>query len=476
MIAQLLNEIYQVNLGQCTALDQELEVLIRNIETHGCDSVDQVALDNIIGLRQKLQNDLEQQHQFVCEKNNELAQVNGISSELLPQISTLTETIEPVTPASLLGKLSQVLDNYHVALSALDNAAKESTLEQNRLFRKSKESFIDLYHDIHVNISYKPQLHKLMLELQESRTTDSLLSNCKELITLLLKNINSEKETSQHFLQALNEALLNVKDIVNESGDVTAASMQARLDWDKSVNKNLNNIENVVKQSDSQVLRRQISQEVTDLVKAMGYKQSFDQLAHEALTEQFEKMQQQLSLVEAQAQNYKTQLEQQKQLSLQDTLTKLPNRAALNQRFAQEFENAQEHDQPLWVVVADIDHFKNINDSFGHNAGDKTLQVIASTISKSLRGSEFIARYGGEEFVFLVPLATKQMLSNILERVRTNIKAIPFRFKSESLSITISLGATKVRLDDSNPEETFERADQALYKAKNSGRDQVVID
>ena len=126
--------------------------------------------------------------------------------------------------------------------------------------------------------------------------------------------------------------------------------------------------------------------------------------------------------------------------------------------------------------MADIDHFKRINDNYGHNAGDITLQVIASAISKSLRDSEFIARYGGEEFVFLIPLATKATLSNILERVRQKVKSIPFKFKKESLSITISLGATKVRLEDRIPGVTFERADQALYTAKNSGRDKVVMD
>ena len=129
----------------------------------------------------------------------------------------------------------------------------------------------------------------------------------------------------------------------------------------------------------------------------------------------------------------------------------------------------------MWIAITDIDHFKNINDNFGHSTGDKTLQVIAMALKNSLRDSEFVARYGGEEFVLLLPDVTDEHISQLLNRVREKIKNIPFKFKNQRITVTLSIGAAQV-MENETLEEAFERADAALYQAKNNGRDRVVID
>lgn len=473
MITQLLQEVYQANQGQCDALDRELALLIANIEQNGTDSISSKSLAKISRLRNNLHNDIDKQKARVEKQNAELF---SLESTIVDRLAHLPEQQNDASTGSLLQQVIVVLENYQLAVKSLRDASKESSSEQFAAFNRHKISFIELYQDIHVSIAHKPQLRKLNSELKASVNSNEILLNCKELIALLLKNVNSEKETSQYFLQALNDALLNVKHIVDESSELNNSNKSEREKWDLNVNSNVLNIKRAVDDGNNEIsLKKRISKEINDIVKAMAYKQEFDQQEHKKLAEQFKYMEERLLKVEAQAQNYKSQLDEQKQLNLQDPLTKLPNRAALDQRFKAEFQNSKDYDKPLWVVVADIDHFKRINDTFGHNAGDKTLQVIASAIGRSLRGSEFIARYGGEEFVFLLPLATRDGIQQILNRVRLNIKAIPFKFKQESLTITISLGATKVRLEDVSPEVTFERADQALYKAKKDGRDKVVV-
>ncbi len=473
MITQLLHEVYQVNQGQSDALDHELSLLIANIEKEGVDNIPPESLATIVKLRKKLHKDIVKQKVRFDKHNAELLSLESLSTDPLTDVPL---NKNDVSTGSLLRQVILVLENYRAAVKALEHTSKVTLTEQFTLFDQHKKSFIDLYQDIHVNIAHKPQLQKLHSDLNATVNIDELLRNSKELIALLLKNINNEKETSEYFLQALNEALSNVKQIVDESSDQNNSTKLAREKWDLDIHLNVDNIQRAVDDgSDTISLKKRISKEISNIVKAMAYKQQFDQQEHEKLAQQLKSMAENLSKVEAQAQDYKSQLDQQKQLNLTDPLTKLPNRSALNQRFKSEFQKAKDYDKPLWVVVADIDHFKRINDTYGHNAGDKTLQVIASAISRSLRGSEFIARYGGEEFVFLIPLATKVAVDQILNRVRENVKAIPFKFKQKNLTITISLGATKVRLEDQSPESTFERADQALYKAKNSGRDQVVI-
>ena len=141
----------------------------------------------------------------------------------------------------------------------------------------------------------------------------------------------------------------------------------------------------------------------------------------------------------------------------------------------QEYRNHKRFNSPLWVAVTDIDYFKTVNDSFGHSTGDKTLQVISMALKNSLRESEFVARYGGEEFVLLLPDVNEEHIGLLLNRVKDKIKNIPFKFKNQRITVTLSIGAAQV-MENERIEETFERADAALYKAKNNGRDRVVID
>ncbi|WP_376708439.1 GGDEF domain-containing protein [Shewanella surugensis] len=172
---------------------------------------------------------------------------------------------------------------------------------------------------------------------------------------------------------------------------------------------------------------------------------------------------------------YKQGLFEQQKFNLIDPLTQLPNRAALEERMSLEFRHYQRHKQALWVIIADIDHFKSINDNFGHSTGDKTLQVISMAFKNALNGSEFVARFGGEEFVLLIPQLSVNHLDVLLNRLRKKIKNIPFKFKNQQITVTVSIGAAKI-LENETIQDTFERADAALYRAKKESRDKVIID
>ena len=186
-------------------------------------------------------------------------------------------------------------------------------------------------------------------------------------------------------------------------------------------------------------------------------------------------MKDQLNSLTSEVSVYKDKLHEQQRTNLTDSLTQLPNRAALEDRMAFEYQKMQRTHGQLWIVVADIDHFKNINDKFGHSIGDKTLQVIAKALQSAIRDSEFIARYGGEEFVLLLPEVFDSDIEPLLNRVRERIKSIPFKFKNQRITVTLSIGAAKV-CEHERVEDTFDRADAALYRAKDQNRDRVIVD
>ena len=119
--------------------------------------------------------------------------------------------------------------------------------------------------------------------------------------------------------------------------------------------------------------------------------------------------------------------------------------------------------------MLDLDHFKRINDGYGHLAGDKVLKIIAAQLRKRLRPTDFIARFGGEEFVLLIPSTPLATGLQLAEKLRAAIEACPFHFKGEPVTITVSIGLAAFRGGDRS-DHVLKRADEALYRAKHNGR------
>ncbi len=159
--------------------------------------------------------------------------------------------------------------------------------------------------------------------------------------------------------------------------------------------------------------------------------------------------------------------------ALRDPLTGAFNRLAYDRRAALEVARWASDGSALSMIVCDIDHFKRINDTFGHAAGDKVLKEVVRLLQDQLRSSDFVARYGGEEFVVLLNGADGDAALHIAEKLRRTIKAAPFRARGERVAVTISCGVSTFSGDDTL-ETVFERADAALYAAKTSGRDRCM--
>jgi diguanylate cyclase len=186
----------------------------------------------------------------------------------------------------------------------------------------------------------------------------------------------------------------------------------------------------------------------------------------ESLRERMDKM-------ESEARRLQARLCSEKRLLLLDPLTRIGNRLAWDQRYTAECDRWRRFRQPTCLLAWDIDHFKAINDSYGHRAGDKVLSVVAESLSKNIRGSDFVARYGGEEFVMLLPGTSLEDGVRLANRMRENIAQIGFHFRGKPVWVTISCGVTELREGDAD-NEAFDRADKAMYRAKQGGRNRVV--
>nr|WP_232371229.1 diguanylate cyclase [Desulfogranum marinum] len=164
-------------------------------------------------------------------------------------------------------------------------------------------------------------------------------------------------------------------------------------------------------------------------------------------------------------------------LSLTDDLTQLANRRHFNAVLQQECKRAKRYCQPLSIILADIDHFKMINDTFGHHIGDKCLQHIAHILgSQARRAEDLVARFGGEEFVIILPGTSIEIAAATAERIRHSVQTAPFHTDESDFKITVSLGVAELSSRESETEEELiKKADKAMYHAKNSGRNRVEI-
>jgi diguanylate cyclase (GGDEF)-like protein len=161
--------------------------------------------------------------------------------------------------------------------------------------------------------------------------------------------------------------------------------------------------------------------------------------------------------------------------ALTDSLTGLLNRRAAEARLHEELARARRHNEGFAVALADIDHFKRVNDRYGHAVGDQVLKVVARRLEAGLREDDWLARWGGEEFLIFLRGADQQEAAYVMQRLTGHVKAQPIASEAGSIAITLSAGIGLPSPEDTEPHAAVELADSCLYQAKSNGRDRVEI-
>ena len=159
-----------------------------------------------------------------------------------------------------------------------------------------------------------------------------------------------------------------------------------------------------------------------------------------------------------------------------DPLTGIYNRRHLDDHLSSTVSTVKRHNQALSLLIADVDHFKRVNDTYGHDAGDIVLREVTARMMKTLRSGDLLGRWGGEEFLVVLPMTAVEGAQLAAERMRVSICESPIVLDDgSSLEISASFGCACVQGEDANPDELIRRADSALYEAKETGRNKVVV-
>ncbi|MDA7086694.1 diguanylate cyclase [Pseudomonas sp. SA3-5] len=294
-----------------------------------------------------------------------------------------------------------------------------------------------------------------------------------DLAVLMLAIADVGQREFEGYLKQLNERLATFQGGLQDAHDGYTDSVSAARELDSELRQQVDGLHSSVQQAtDLPSLKQLVENRLGGLLGTMEQYQRQRDEREQLVAGRLQTLVERVANMEQEAKGFRQHLEEQRQKALLDPLTGLPNRAAWNERLDLEVARWQRYGGELLMAVVDIDHFKRINDEYGHLAGDKVLKIIAGELHKRLRKTDFIARFGGEEFALLIPATPLTGGLQLLETLRAGIEACPFHFRGERVTITLSAGISAFASAERS-DQVFERADQALYQAKRGGRNCV---
>ncbi|TBV01118.1 GGDEF domain-containing protein [Phytopseudomonas dryadis] len=323
-----------------------------------------------------------------------------------------------------------------------------------------------------------PERHQAQADVLRQRIKAGL--NMYELVpvlddlgVLMLAIADVGQREFEGYLKQLNERLATFQGNLRGVHDDYADSANAARELDNDLRQQVDGLHSSVRQAtDLDSLKGLVENRLSGLLGTLEQHQRQRDEREQLVGKRLQTLVERVASMEQEAKGFRDHLEEQRQKALLDPLTGLPNRAAWSERLELELARWQRYGGELLLAVLDIDHFKRVNDDFGHLAGDKVLKIIAGELFKRLRKTDFIARFGGEEFVLLLPATPMAGGLQLLDTLRAAIEACPFHFRGERVTITLSGGISAFAAAERS-EQVFERADQALYRAKRAGRNRI---
>ncbi|MCE7761877.1 diguanylate cyclase [Pseudomonas putida] len=336
-----------------------------------------------------------------------------------------------------------------------------------------EKTLIGLLDDLSLPERHKAQALEMRERVARGLNWYELIPVLDDLAVLMLAITDSGQHEFETYLQQLNERLEGFQSHLHEASAGHADNSSAARELDTQLREHVDGLQNSVQgAADVDSLKHILDNRLEGLLVTMDEHKHERDRREQELAGRLQGLSERVANMEHEALGYREHLEEQRQKALLDPLTGLPNRAAWSERVEREIIEWQENGGHLAMAILDLDHFKRINDSYGHLAGDKVLKIVADQLRKRLRGRDFIARFGGEEFVLLLPQTSPAAAAQVAEVLRATVEACPFHFKGERVVITTSIGLGAFRSGERG-DQVLKRADAALYRAKELGRNRV---
>ncbi len=325
--------------------------------------------------------------------------------------------------------------------------------------------------EIDIPVELAEEKERLTSLLDRSGSIEAALEGTAKLLAAINERLRREQSEIERFLEQLSGRLQTLE---SQTHDVGRLFLGGDRRWEDKLSAQVDHLRlQTIEETDLETLKQVVAERLNAIGTQLQTLREAEERRNLEAERKIVEMSRRLRELEQESEDLRQRLRLAHQQALRDPLTGLPNRQAVDERIAQEFARWRRFGEPFTMLLWDIDHFKQINDRFGHRAGDKALSIVARILRDGIREVDFVGRYGGEEFLMLLPETDGDGAFKLAEKLRRAVENCGFNSRGKPVPVTISCGLSSVREGDT-PERLFERVDQALYQAKAQGRNRCV--
>jgi len=297
-----------------------------------------------------------------------------------------------------------------------------------------------------------------------------IIDQFSSIVSSLSMKLLKDKREYESYLKSVSGQLSSLDEHLTEASEAGIKAFKAQELIGKQVEEEVAGLRtHVDKANNFDQLKSSVNSRLAHLSQHIEKYRVIDREHFDESQQKIKQLNERIHEMEKQSEELQKDVEKHRKLALKDALTGMWNRQALNEELEKEFARWQRYQTSFSIVIWDLDHFKKINDKYGHSAGDKVLKIFAQTFMKTTRETDFVARFGGEEFVGIFPETKLNEALSLADKIREKVASSKFHYEGEPVNITASAGIATVNEDDSI-DSLIKRADKMLYTAKSKGR------
>lgn len=415
-----------------------------------------------------------------------------IAKAAIDAVKELAAEQTELSPGNLAQRLAQrkeaqqalglvaAADNSSPVVSVPVTVASSESGDGTEWLGNIKEAFLDVLNglDQDVNSAYTEQVHQLKRRIAESRNIHFLFALRQELIAVVERFAQlafEDRHRAASFVTEVVVHLVQLDAALAASIDHVDDFRSRNAGFYENLDGQLDQVQETTTENSLERIKAMILERITLVKSAIQNKKATDDHLLETTNGELTKLQEELRSVQQRVQLVEDEKKALAAKARIDPLTGAFNRRALEERLTSDMALFKRHGRTFALILFDVDRFKDVNDTFGHTAGDRVLTEIVNQIKPVLRKSDLLARYGGDEFAIVVSESSAAQARTAAEKIRRLIEETEFSMLGQRVPLSLSFGVTEAIPGDPAPLSALDRADQALYKAKHEGRNRVVV-
>ena len=471
--------------GSDEQLDQVLEHIKSSVKNNiDLDQLDAL-LDSLLVHMNYVDNDetltsAKGSYAYLEDNDQDYTRFKSFANDIIGSLKLDTVVKENAGVGEMLDELTSDIISHVDKIACSSSDARNHMVSSDEISPEYlKDALLELLNYLvlpeDIQVEYHAVIRKLDHPFEEDGQWKAVINNISALINKSINRLQEEKDELQVFIKKTTSQLEEIEEYVRRSRQerIDTASESSMLK--DSVDANVDKIQTTVTDSgDIDRLKNVVQVHLTEIRKSVEEHQAAETERENISKQGYAHIIGELARTQKETLMLKEQLQESKKKLLRDPLTELPNRLAFEERIALELNRYKRNYENICIAMWDIDHFKKVNDTYGHDAGDRVLKLLSKIITTRVRKVDMFARIGGEEFVLLMPDTSLDNALLLNDQLRDSLANSGFHYDGSPCPITASVGIARIEEYD-NVDSVMRKADEALYTSKREGRNRCTL-